>query len=173
MKRYLFISFISIVFLLHPKLTEQSINAFRCLEIDDRDDIEYTKVSRMDTNISCYSGTHLKWCILIALPMILIWVVALPVGCMIILFKNMNKENSKVKEYFLILYQGLHPNHFYWEFVNTLRKVLILALFLLETNLQIVFSSMILVITSRIQIYLKPYKQTENNHVEILAMFAG
>ena len=33
--RYLIISFISVVFLLHPKLAEQSLGLFRCIDIDE------------------------------------------------------------------------------------------------------------------------------------------
>ena len=55
-KRNLVISFITVVFLLHPKLTERSISIFKCVEID-----EGYKVAKIDTNIECYSWTHLKW----------------------------------------------------------------------------------------------------------------
>ena len=54
LKRNLVISFISIVFLLHPKLTEQSLSMFRCVEIDDG-----VSMMRMDTDIECYSSKHL------------------------------------------------------------------------------------------------------------------
>ena len=56
MQRNLIISFISILFILHPKLTEQSIQSFRCIEID-----KGVQMARMDLEISCYSWKHLKW----------------------------------------------------------------------------------------------------------------
>ena len=46
LKRNLIISFISIIFLLHPKLAELGINIFRCVDID----VNSQKV-RMDTEI--------------------------------------------------------------------------------------------------------------------------
>lgn len=46
MTRNLVISFISIVYLLHPKLTEQSLGFFRCVEVD-----EDRRVARIDTDI--------------------------------------------------------------------------------------------------------------------------
>ena len=45
MTRNLVISITSIVLLLHPKLAEKSLNAFRCIEIDDN-----MKVARFDTD---------------------------------------------------------------------------------------------------------------------------
>lgn len=40
-------------------------------------------------------------------------------------------------------------------------------------SMKIVLSMTILVITIRIQLYLKPYRKEENNKVEILAVTAG
>ena len=169
MVRYLVISFVSIVFLLHPKLTEQSINSFRCVKID-----EGVKIARMDSDIECYSSTHLKWWFLVSLPILLIWVITLPIVSLVIIYKNLGEdEDNKARQYFLILYQGLRPERFYWEFINTLRKVLILSTFLLDTNLQIAISSSILMVTIRAQVTLRPYKREENNKAEIIAVFTG
>ena len=74
MKRYLVISFISIVFLLHPKLTQQSINIFRWVDIDSS-----TSVMRMDTDIKWYSAEHIKWSFLLGFPILSIWVIGMPV----------------------------------------------------------------------------------------------
>ena len=90
------------------------------------------------------------------------------------MYKYTRKEgDNKVKQYFLILNQGLKTKHFYWEFVNSLRKVLILISFVLPFSFQIVFSTSILIITWKVQDYLKPYKKNTNNDIEILALNAG
>lgn len=61
--------------------------------------------------------------------MLAIWVVGLPLLALGIITKNRKHlEEGKVKKYFLILYQGLKPKAYYWEFVNTFRKFLILIL---------------------------------------------
>jgi len=52
----------------------------------------------------------------------------MPIVALIILIKYRNNlEDSRVKNYLLILYQGLKPKTFYWELVNTLRKFLVLS----------------------------------------------
>ena len=169
MTRNLIISFITIVFLLHPKLTEQSINVFKCIEIDDG-----VAVAKIDTNIGCYSSTHLKWCFMIAAPILIVWVIALPIFSLVTLAKNITstKEN-KTKEYLLILYQGLKPNRFYWEFVNIFRKFIILLCLLFSINIAIVLSLFVLVITGRLQIILRPYKDAANSRIEFIAIMAG
>lgn len=77
----------------------------------------------------------------------------------------------------LILYQGLKPKTFYWEFVNSLRKVLILMSFSLFDTYnplyKIMISVIILLATFRIQVYLKPYKDIRNNEIEILGLLSG
>lgn len=82
-------------------------------------------------------------------------------------------SNSKIKGYFLILYQGLRPEVAYWEFVNTLRKGVILLSLLFSRTVSIYISIVVLVTTARLQIWLKPYKKKENYKVEFLAMMAG
>ena len=56
LERNIVISFISIMFLLHPKLTENALSIFRCIDIDDGE----SRV-RLDTSMECYSYEHLKW----------------------------------------------------------------------------------------------------------------
>jgi hypothetical protein len=169
LQRNLAITFISILFLLHPKLTEQGFGIFRCIDIDDG-----VSMMRLDTDIECYSGEHVLYCTTIGLPILLIWVTALPIIALMLLCKYIkSKEDNLVKQYFLILYQGLKQDKFYWEFANTLRKVLILVTFMLSSNLKLLLSMVIVSITGRVQIYLKPYRDEQNNEVEILALVAG
>ena len=169
MKRNLVISAISIIFLLHPKLTEKSINTFRWIQIDEGE-----RVARFDTQLQCYSSTHIKYCMFIALPILLVWVIAMPLISIILLFRSRKEgKDNKIKQYFLILYQGLTPESFYWEFVNTLRKTLVLGSLLLPTSLKIGFAASMLIITGRIQMYIKPYKDNEYNKVEFIAIFSG
>ena len=169
LKRNLVISFISIVFLLHPKLTEQSLAMFRCVEIDNG-----VSMMRMDTDIECYSSKHLLLCLALAVPTLIIWVITLPVIALVLLFKNIKKgEGNKIKQYTLILYQGLKHDRFYWEFVNTLRKVLLLMSLSLPFTLKVLVSIIILIISARLQLRLKPYRKSQNNDVELFAIAAG
>ena len=169
--RNLVISFISILFLLHPKLAEKSIGVFNCVEID-----KGVKVTQIDTDIECYSTTHLKWCLLIALPILIIWVTASPLIALVLMFKYKgirNEKEKKIFEYFLILQQGLKPDKFYWEFVNTLRKILILFSLLFHKSVIVTVSLLILLGSGRLGLYLKPYKKSANSKLEFLAIMAS
>jgi hypothetical protein len=169
LKRCIIISFISIVFILHPKLTENSLSILRWVDVDEED-----RRMRIDTSIEWYSSEHWQWITLLSLPILSVWVVGAPLTGFILLYKNIKKGRSnQVNQYLLILYQGLRHDRFYWEFVNTLRKTIFLALLLL-TDIPKIFCGMILLVVSmRLQNYLNPFRDEENNGIEIKALFSG
>ena len=171
--RNIVISFISIVFFLHPRLASTSISIFEWVKIDEG----IYKV-RIDTSMDWYSGEHIYWWFLLGVSILTFWVISLPLFALILLFKNIHRgENSKINMHFLILYQGLKKNWFYWEFVNSLRKVLILIIFAALTTFsplyRIVLSVIVLTISARVQIYLDPYKNSKHSEIELLAIVAG
>jgi len=49
----------------------------------------------------------------------------------------------------------------------------ILSAFLLEDSVKFWFASIVLLITGRVQLHLKPYKKEDNNQAEFLAIVAG
>ena len=167
LKRTLAISFISIVFLLHPRLAQEGFSIFRCVEIDSGN----LKV-RVDTDIACYSFEHIKWCILLGIPILLVWVTSLPLIALILMHRSVRKENSEgeLKQNFLILYQGLKTKHFYWEFVNSLKKVIILISFLFPEPFKIGVPILTLLVAWRVQNYLRPYKYSHNNEIDMLGV---
>ena len=89
LKRNLMISFISILFLLHPKLIEAGINALRWVKID-----ENIYVALIDTDLSWYSQTHIKWSIFIVLPLICVWFLGIPIMGLVLLFKIMKSPQE-------------------------------------------------------------------------------
>ena len=73
LRRNVVISTISILFLLHPKLTESSLSIFRCVTVD-----EGLKKVKIDTTMECYSEEHIRWTALLGVPTIIVWVVGAP-----------------------------------------------------------------------------------------------
>ena len=66
---------------------------------------------------------------------------------------------------------------FYWEFVNTFRKIAIIAantiFSIVSINYRLMLCIMLLIIIERLQSSLKPYKLDKNNRIEIKAILAG
>ena len=118
------------------------------------------------------------WIATIGLPSIIIWVIGAPVAAFIILYRNRDHlEQDHIKQYYLILYQGLTKKVYYWEFANTLRKVTIIGinsvLSVVSIFYKIMLSIILLLIVFRLQHWLEPYKLRSNNEVEIKAILAG
>ena len=82
-----------------------------------------------------------------------------------------------MQRYFLMLYQGLRPKVFYWEIVNTVRKVLIVAISVFLSTVPIIYAGtsavLLLLLFVRIQMKLNPYKLDLNNKLEIDAIITG
>ena len=173
LKRNIIVSIIWIIFLLHPTITKSSLLIFECTNVDQND-------KRMSLYIKYvwYSSQHMFWIAWVSIPNFLVWIAGAPLLALYILFKYRKRlEDEKIKTYMLVLYQGLKPKTFYWEFVNTIRKVLILmcSVFLSTENAmyKILASIIILLAIIRVQLKLKPYKLEENNELEQKAIYAG
>ena len=108
------------------------------------------------------------------MPILLVWVIATPVAALILLYKNINKgPDNSVNKYFLILYQGLKKKAFYWEFVNTLRKVLLVIILMAPGEMKILLSAFVIISSARVQMFIQPYRDTENNKIELYAIIAS
>lgn len=71
----------------------------------------------------------MKWVYFLGLPMLILYVAGFPFAVLLILVKNRKKLNEpQVLRYFLLLYQGLKHERYYWELVNTFRKFILLFL---------------------------------------------
>ena len=123
LKRNLIISTLTILYFLHPNITEKILSFFKCVTIDDE-----TRMTN-DLKMFCWKSTHLKWGFGFFLPMILLWVLGLPIlGIIFLTLKRKRLEIITFWQYFLMMYQGLKPNRYYWELCNIIWKVIILLL---------------------------------------------
>ena len=121
--RNMVISSITIIYFFYPSLTEKVIGLFNCKTIEDESRFYY------DLELICWKGLHTYFAIIVGLPMIMLWVLGIPMlGITFLTVKRKSIEHTKFKKNFLILYQGLKPNRYYWEFINALRKVIILII---------------------------------------------
>ena len=124
LKRYWVVTLIVIIFIFHPRMSTEAITLLQWEKVDKgeyrmRNYLEYV----------WYSSDHLKWIAIITLPMMIFWIIGSPLFALIVLIKYRHKlDDIVIKKYFLLIYQGLKPNRFYWEFVNTLRKLVILSI---------------------------------------------
>ena len=129
-------------------------------------------------DIDCYSTEHLKWSLLIGVPMMIVWVFGCPILAFVILFRNRKRLNeSEFEKYFIILYQGLKDKYFYWEIVNIIRKVLVVAINVFFSRYPIFYKGasaiIFMIFLARVQIRLQPFKLRANNECELLSFSAS
>ena len=76
-----------------------------------------------------------------------------------------------------MLYQGLKIDRFYWEFINTTRKAVLLCLpaFMstASLNYKVLSATTIMLIILRVQHDLEPYKDNTNNKLEFNEIITG
>ena len=85
---------------------------------------------------------------------------------------------------YMVFYQGLRPQVYYWEFVNTLRKILLICINVLipiqNLFLKAALALVMMVFFLRLQIFLKPYKldviskiEQREFYVSIITIYAS
>ena len=179
-RRNFVVSTITILFLLHPTLTQTAFGMFQWIQVDKN---KY--MVRIDLNMVWYSWVHLTWWFILGVPMIIIWVFGWPILALVVLYKNKkNLHQTNIQRYLIVLYQGLKDNRYYWEFVNTFRKVMIVSINVFLSSYALFYkgvSAIILImILLRIQLNLDPYKLNVNNEWEywsyvssLITLFGG
>ena len=101
-KRALVVIAITIVYFFYPTLTNRSLNLFKCMGI------EGTLRLELDLELECWKGAHLYWAMFMGLPLMIFWVIGLPVLGIVFLLLNRKKVFTPgFDHYFLVLYQGL------------------------------------------------------------------
>ena len=108
----------------------------------------------------------------------MIWGIGIPAAGLTLLIKFKQRlETWEVERYLLMLYQGLNKNRFYWEFVNTVRKSLLLSISVFMSTSSIFYrvlvATIIMIIMKDIQDRLKPYKLAINNRLELSEITTG
>lgn len=171
--RNIVVTSIVILFLLHPTLTKVSLEIFQCVKVD-----EGVYHVRLDLELVCFSGEHIKWALLLGVPIIIVWVIGCPLLVAIVLYKNRHSLHEPyIQRYFLLLYQGLKEKIFFWEIINTLRKVSMVAINVFMSTVPLIYAALTAVIVLvgliRLQMGLHPYKNELNNKLEIDAMVTG
>ena len=68
-KKYITVSAICIVFLLHPTITKSTLDLFDCVDAG-----EGQSRMRLHVDFDCYSTDKLKWVSLVGIPNLIIWV---------------------------------------------------------------------------------------------------
>lgn len=82
-----------------------------------------------DLAVKCFKDRHLFWVLVNGVPMILFWVIGMPLFGLLMLWKNRKYLwTAGTLSKYRILYIGLKAEYYYWEYVNTFWKVSLLVI---------------------------------------------
>lgn len=118
-------SIIVMLFMLHPSITLMTFSLFDCTEVNG---VRYlTRDIRSD--YQCWSQAHLNWALGLGLPMTAVWVCGIPALGFVLLTRNRRRlDDTAVLGRYRMLYQGLKKEFYFWEFCNTIRKVVLVSI---------------------------------------------
>jgi len=85
------VSIIVVIFLAHPTLTSNAFSMLNCYEIEAGE-----QWLQADLEIKCWNSTHTKWFFFVGLPMLIVWVVGMPVLALILMYTNRKRLGDDV-----------------------------------------------------------------------------
>jgi hypothetical protein len=83
-------SFLVIIYVLYPSIANQTFSLFDCIEGP-----QGKLYSKKDLNFQCWDGEHVTLCLVIGLPMCLIWIIGFPSFIYFKLRKNLDSLKQK------------------------------------------------------------------------------
>mmetsp|Transcript_39833 Transcript_39833/g.35546 ORF Transcript_39833/g.35546 Transcript_39833/m.35546 type:complete len:162 (+) Transcript_39833:268-753(+) len=120
-------TFIIVGFNQQPGIITDNLKSFQCQNLYRNDTPE--RYLKEDYDILCFEGEHLSWALGFYLPLILFWMIILPVALIIILTRHRKKlANKDIKEKYSFLFRGFKLKYYFWEFIILTRKYLLMLI---------------------------------------------
>jgi predicted outer membrane repeat protein len=126
-------SVIVCLFLVHPNIANQAFSLFNCKNIGLEDNrVDNALYLLADLSQQCYSSTHLTWLLAVGLPMMVLWVIGIPLGAFFLLVRQRHNIREQVPTTIMkysFLYTGYRlKDRFYWEVTIIGRKIVLVCI---------------------------------------------
>ncbi|EWS75588.1 transmembrane protein, putative (macronuclear) [Tetrahymena thermophila SB210] len=156
---------IFLIIYVQPDLVAQIIALLSCRRIGD------TSYILSNVSYECYTDQHIKYILLVILPLMLIWIFLLPFVLFISIKRNQNQlSNPNIKLKYGFLYNEYQDHAYYWEFIKMAEKLAII-LSLNFYSQQIVIKGILVFLAISLygisSMIIKPYKEEDINQVDI------
>lgn len=171
-KRYIIVSGLIAMVILHPTLTRQSLFLFMCVEIED------SMYLRKDVQLECFTEQHFSYAFLVGMPGVICYVIGTPVLTFWLLYKRKHKimisgpAGDETRKTYGFIYRGY--SIFYWEIVIMARKIsmVIVAVFGLRASVQTqaLMSLLVVVLATAAHVYAKPFESNILDKLEAYSL---
>jgi hypothetical protein len=168
----LMMSWIVLLFLIHPTIVKKVFGIFNCTEVETG---EFWLSS--DLSVRCWDAKHIQVVVCFAVSTIIVWCVSVPSLCLIQLIRvRKHLDEAQPKLMFGFLIHGYSPQHFYWEFVILYRKIIIIgcSVFLSQNiPVQALTVMLLLLVSLHMQNSSVPFINSELNGMELRSILVA
>ncbi|KAJ3446898.1 hypothetical protein M0812_07893 [Anaeramoeba flamelloides] len=162
-------SFVAFLFLMYLILCLKILEIFDCSKISDSNNQNESYALKVNLQYNCYDDWWYKM-----LPFVIIFGILYIIGIPIFLGWSLYYHSRKVDENtfnqrFGLLTNKFKKEWFFWEFVLTFRKIIVVIIVLYLSNfpnIQIIFFILIFLLSILIQSYCNPFNTTPRNFLE-------
>jgi predicted outer membrane repeat protein len=136
MKITLVTSVVVVLFFILPTITKQAFGMLSCIKLGILP-TDYFILDNMDQQ--CWGSEHMFYLGLVCVPMILMYVIGIPLFSFKLLWTSRFALNTpEVKQYFFFLYTGYENDYWFWEYTIITRKIVLVAISVFfQTNVQL------------------------------------
>ena len=177
LKHEMVASAIVVVFFTYPSVVRVMMQLWTCEEMEPG---EWWVVGQP---IRCWTNSHSKYALGLALPCVLVWGCSLPLAVAVTIYRQRNSLETVQRE-FGFLVGCYEPKMFYWELIITLRKMLIIAVTVafssVSTAFQALTSLLVLSVSILVHRSMKPFTDPTFNSLElqgllvtVITLYAG
>jgi hypothetical protein len=160
-----------LVFVLYPGLTNKVFEIFLCRDLGPN--TSPGSVLHADYDLDCDATAGFRWTV--GATLVLVWPIAVPVvlfGLMFRVRKELREEEEDVTSMFSFLVADYKPQHWYWEPVELVRKLLlsgILSLVGRGSIAQAALGTAISFAFFALHLKVEPYKTSTLNFVKAVS----
>merc|ERR1719410_2883950 len=168
------------VFLVHPNIVQMTFALLNCKKLGAYDDDNYI-IEDMQTK--CWVGGHLTMVLLVAIPMLVLYVFGLPLLVLYRLYQNRDEltkdfvnVNPNVIDRYHFLIKGYEPEFYYWEIVIMIRKILMVTIavfFSYDIQIQSLLATLLCVMALCVHALACPYVTDAMDGLELLSLFGS
>merc|ERR1711865_1052194 len=122
-KDYTILSIVLMLFLCYPMLVKLTLSMLKCPLVGS------TPYLMADLQEPCFQGRHIRYFMFLTIPLLLLYVLGLPLIAALIVLRN--REHLHKKHFYTrygLLYMGYRPGREWWELVIAFRKVTVVSI---------------------------------------------
>jgi predicted outer membrane repeat protein len=170
-KEYYIISVIVALFVIHPSISQQTLQMFSCKRLGTDGGDLYLM---MDMSQKCFSSSHMAWIFTVALPCVALYVIGIPALGFRILHRNRYRlGTTAVQQRYSFLYRGYQHKWYFWEIVVVARKVLLVCIavfFTYNIHVQALMAVFLVCGCLMAHIYARPYEEVRLDWMEFFSL---